>query len=258
MGQHDGVVVDVDDPAVRRHALGHLVGVVGGRDAGADVEELPDAQLGGEEADRTAEEGAVGPDREHQVGIGGQGPLAELPVSGEVVFPAQPVVVDPGYMRDASVEVGHQGSLSDGTLEPIAQVMPAGKRLGLHHLQRLRTSTRRPDRTTTLRDMDRGRAAGHLHRPITSPNVFLLPVAAHSCGADMSSADEILAGYDGRQVGQQAFCQDLHDASGALSSRARHRPVHRRRAIRLHGPSSRRPACTSRSGSMTLRRWPRT
>jgi len=43
--QDDGVVVDVDDPAVWSLALGDLVGVVGGRDAGSDVEELADACL---------------------------------------------------------------------------------------------------------------------------------------------------------------------------------------------------------------------
>ena len=33
--QHDGIVVDVDDPAVGRGGLRHLVGVAGGRDPGA-------------------------------------------------------------------------------------------------------------------------------------------------------------------------------------------------------------------------------
>jgi len=33
--QHDGIVVGVDDPAVGRGGLRHLVGVAGGRDPGA-------------------------------------------------------------------------------------------------------------------------------------------------------------------------------------------------------------------------------
>ena len=110
MRQDDGVVVDVDDPGLWRYALGHLVRVVGGGDPGADVEELPDLRLGGQEADRAGQEGAVGPDREHQVRLRLQGPLAGLTVRGEVVLPAQPVVVDPRDMRDGDVEVGHPGS----------------------------------------------------------------------------------------------------------------------------------------------------
>ena len=39
------VVVDVDDPGPRDDGLGDLVGVVRGRDAGADVKELADASL---------------------------------------------------------------------------------------------------------------------------------------------------------------------------------------------------------------------
>jgi hypothetical protein len=44
--QHDGVVVRVDDPRGRDDRLGHLVHVRFGRDARADVGELPDARLG--------------------------------------------------------------------------------------------------------------------------------------------------------------------------------------------------------------------
>src|SRR5208282_6096236 len=103
--EHDGVVVDVDDPGLGRHALRYLVRVAVGRDPGADVEELPDPRLGGQETNRPGQEGAVGADREHQVRVRLQGPLAEFPVSGEVVLPAQPVVVDAGYVGDADVKV---------------------------------------------------------------------------------------------------------------------------------------------------------
>jgi hypothetical protein len=41
----DRVVVDVDHAGARRDGLRDLVGVVRGRDAGADVEELPDPGL---------------------------------------------------------------------------------------------------------------------------------------------------------------------------------------------------------------------
>jgi hypothetical protein len=46
--EHDWVIVDVDDPAGRRRALGDLMRVAGGRDPRADVSELPDPRLGGE------------------------------------------------------------------------------------------------------------------------------------------------------------------------------------------------------------------
>jgi hypothetical protein len=88
-----GVVVDVDDPGPGRHALRDLVGVVVGRDPGADVDELPDPRLGGQEAHRAGEEGAVGADREHQVRVRLQGPFAEFPVRGEVVLPAQILII---------------------------------------------------------------------------------------------------------------------------------------------------------------------
>ena len=42
------VIVDVDDPAGGRRALGDLMRVAGGRDPRADVSELPDPRLGGE------------------------------------------------------------------------------------------------------------------------------------------------------------------------------------------------------------------
>ena len=59
VGEHDRVVVHVDDPGLRRDRLGDLVGVARRRDAGADVEELPDPRLGGQVADGAAEERPV-------------------------------------------------------------------------------------------------------------------------------------------------------------------------------------------------------
>jgi hypothetical protein len=46
VGQHDRVVVAVDDPGLGRDLLGDLVQVRLGGDAGADVQELPYALLG--------------------------------------------------------------------------------------------------------------------------------------------------------------------------------------------------------------------
>ena len=48
VGEDQRVVVHVDDRAIPGRFLGDLVGVVGGRQAGADVEELPDPDLRGQ------------------------------------------------------------------------------------------------------------------------------------------------------------------------------------------------------------------
>jgi hypothetical protein len=58
--QDDRVVVDVDHAGIRGDALRHLVRVAGGRDAGADIQELPEGGLGGQVPGRPAEEGPVG------------------------------------------------------------------------------------------------------------------------------------------------------------------------------------------------------
>src|SRR5439155_23065187 len=84
MDQHQGVVVHVDDAALRGDRLGDLVGVVGGGQAGADVEELPDARLAGQIPDGPDEKGAGGTGdlddiREYLTHL-----IAELPVDGEV------------------------------------------------------------------------------------------------------------------------------------------------------------------------------
>ena len=57
---HDGVVVDVGDPGARRGLGGDLVHVPGGRDAGADVDDLPDARLPGQEPHGPLQERPVG------------------------------------------------------------------------------------------------------------------------------------------------------------------------------------------------------
>jgi hypothetical protein len=64
------------------------VGIVRRRDAGTDVEELPDAGLACQIAYGPVEERAVGPLRDHEVGIGLDCPLPRLPIGGEIVLPA--------------------------------------------------------------------------------------------------------------------------------------------------------------------------
>src|SRR5205823_14745369 len=93
---------------LRRHLLGDLVRVVGRRQAGADVEELPDPGLAGQVAHGPGEEpalqpGDVGDAREHL-----QDRVADLAVGREVVLAAQQVVPHPGRVRGAGVEPGRE------------------------------------------------------------------------------------------------------------------------------------------------------
>jgi spermidine/putrescine transport system ATP-binding protein len=104
LGYDHRVVVHVDHPGVRRDRLGDLVGVVRGGQAGADVEELADADLGGQVAHRAGEEGPVRPGREDQVRVGLEGRVAGRPVHRVVVDAAEPVVVDPGDVCHAGVK----------------------------------------------------------------------------------------------------------------------------------------------------------
>src|SRR6266516_4432414 len=67
--------------------------------AGAEVEELPDARLAGQEADHAADERPVVADGSRDVGQGRKQLPCGLPVGGEVVLAAQDVVVDPGDVR---------------------------------------------------------------------------------------------------------------------------------------------------------------
>ena len=113
------VVVDVDHAGIRGDALRHLVRVAGGRDAGADIQELPDGGLGGQVPGRPAEEGPVGAHPVAQPGRRGQHALGRLPVGGEVILAAQPVVVDAGLVGVPGIELrqviaGHSGDPSAG------------------------------------------------------------------------------------------------------------------------------------------------
>jgi hypothetical protein len=105
--QDDRVVVDVDDARVRCCPLGDGVDVVAVRDAGADVEELPDASFGRQVAHRPDEKGSVGAD----VGSGvldpaysSGGSLDRFTVDGEVVRPAPQVVIHPSGVSHAVVD----------------------------------------------------------------------------------------------------------------------------------------------------------
>src|SRR3954447_21852325 len=93
VGQHDGVVVDVDDTRFRRDRLGHLVHVVRGRDPGAEVEELPYPRILDQVRHGTAEKTTVLKGRDLYRREDGLDGVAGYPVGREVVLAAQPVVV---------------------------------------------------------------------------------------------------------------------------------------------------------------------
>jgi hypothetical protein len=101
---HHRVVVDVDDPALRRRVLGDLVGVVRRREAGPDIQELPHAHVERQVADRPAEKSAVRARGLAQHGISLQHKLGGFAVGGEIVLAAQPVVVNPRRVRFPHVQ----------------------------------------------------------------------------------------------------------------------------------------------------------
>ena len=76
------------DLLVPGSGLRDLVGIVRRRDAGADVEELPDADLGGQVPDGPAEELPVGPDVADDRRPDGDDRLRGPLVGGEVVLAA--------------------------------------------------------------------------------------------------------------------------------------------------------------------------
>jgi hypothetical protein len=100
VGQHNGIVVDIHDPCFRCRSLGDLVGVAGGGQAGADVEELPDAKVGHQVVHRAGQERAVSPGDFPDDGRGLEHVVAGGAVGGVVVLAAEPVVPDPGRVRD--------------------------------------------------------------------------------------------------------------------------------------------------------------
>ena len=105
MGEDHRVIVRVHDPGLRSDPLRHLVHVVGGRQPGPDVEELPHSGFPGQVLHGPAEERAVLPRGDPQVGRSLEHLLREGTVGGEVALPAEQVVVDPGRVRPRRVQV---------------------------------------------------------------------------------------------------------------------------------------------------------
>jgi hypothetical protein len=82
------------------------VGVLRGRHAGADVEELPDAGVADQVGDSPFEERTGRPRHYGDVGVETGELVADLAVDLEVVVAAEPVVPDPGRMWDVGLELG--------------------------------------------------------------------------------------------------------------------------------------------------------
>jgi hypothetical protein len=120
--EHDGVVIDIDDPGLGSDRLGDLMGVVRRRQPGADVEKLADARLGRQVADGPHQECPVRAHGRVHIGICPDRLIACHPVHGKVVLAAQPVVVHPGDMRDRGVDLRNDPSIvrDDTALQAIA------------------------------------------------------------------------------------------------------------------------------------------
>ncbi len=98
----DRVDIGVDHPGPRVGVLGDLVHVPLSGNAGADIEELADADLA-QEPYRPAEERPVGPADERGGGLDRGNRAGYVLVSQEVMGPAQPVVIDSGDVRPPGI-----------------------------------------------------------------------------------------------------------------------------------------------------------
>ena len=121
MDEHHGIVVHINHPAAGLHALGDLVGVVRRRDAGADVQKLPDARHPRQVAHRIGQESPLRADIAQDSRIGLNHLLGGLPVNREIILAAQPVVVDPGDVRHAGVQAARgRPARAERALRPVS------------------------------------------------------------------------------------------------------------------------------------------
>jgi hypothetical protein len=105
VGEHDRVVVDVDDAGLRRDRLHHLVQVGLGGDPGADIQELADAAFRGQEPSDPVHEMPVGPHADPH-----RGPLPECGFGGQavsrvVILASEYVVVNAGAVGPIQTKI---------------------------------------------------------------------------------------------------------------------------------------------------------
>ena len=111
MGQDQGIVVHVDDLGLRGHALGDLMGIVRGRQAGPDIQELADPGLAGQVPHHPPEEQAVLARLPHDVGQHLLDAITHLAVNGVVVLAPQPVIPDSRRVGHGRIDPGAGGSV---------------------------------------------------------------------------------------------------------------------------------------------------
>ena len=87
MGQHDRVVVDVDDARLRGDLLRDLVHVARRGQPGPDVDELADADLADQEADHPPQDGALRAYRQMDLRVSGLDLVADLRSAAKLSLP---------------------------------------------------------------------------------------------------------------------------------------------------------------------------
>jgi hypothetical protein len=106
------LVVRVDDPAVRRDGLGHLVSAARCGQPCAYVQELADAALAGQVAHGAAQERAIGSRPGDHLRAAGSDFRCGSTIRCEMIFTAQPNVIDPCRVRCEGVKAGIGGFLA--------------------------------------------------------------------------------------------------------------------------------------------------
>src|SRR5262249_9247692 len=103
--EHDRVVAAVDTSRIGFSGLRHLVGVVRGRDTGADVQELHDPRLTGQVTHHPDQQRTVRPHGGDDTGIGLDDRITSCSVSSKMVLPTEPVVIYPGHMGLVGIKI---------------------------------------------------------------------------------------------------------------------------------------------------------
>ena len=114
---HHRVVVQVDDAGILVEALGDLVHVLHGGQAGADVEQLGNALVADHVTDDASEHVALRPYAAFGHGQQGDHPVRQRTVGRKVVPPTKQVIVNARVVRAGGVDLGRLGH--EKTLRPI-------------------------------------------------------------------------------------------------------------------------------------------
>ena len=154
MEEDDRVGVHVEHPGIGRDLMRDLMHVALGGKARADVQELADPRLRGQEPHGPSQEGAVLPCHHPQLRRNSKRLFCDGAIDGEVVLAAKQVVVHPGEVRDARIDAG--------------RCCPALGCLVCHRCSSTRPNRQRPDRGApparrvpqTLRRLPPGRPGG--------------------------------------------------------------------------------------------------